>query len=181
LAGFFQNSKQIPLFLNEIVALCVLIEIKNVQNMTLKQRLDEDIKNAMRAKDANRLRALRALKSMVLLEETKEGGSGTLSEDEEMKLLTKAAKQRRDSAAIYQQQNRPDLLEIEIVEIAVIEEYLPKQLSEEEVKTLLQEIIGRVGAKTPADMGKVMGVAMKELAGKTDGKMVQTLVKVILG
>jgi len=149
--------------------------------MTLKQRLDEDIKNAMRAKDANRLRALRALKSMVLLEETKEGGSGTLSEDEEMKLLTKAAKQRRDSAAIYQQQNRPDLLEIEIVEIAVIEEYLPKQLSEEEVKTLLQEIIGRVGAKTPADMGKVMGVAMKELAGKTDGKMVQTLVKVILG
>ena len=149
--------------------------------MILKQRLDEDIKNAMRAKDANRLRALRALKSMVLLEETKEGGSGTLSEEDEMKLLTKAAKQRRDSAAIYQQQNRPDLLEIELVEIAVIEEYLPKQLSEDEVKALLQEIIERMGAKTPADMGKVMGVAMKELAGKTDGKMVQTLVKVLLG
>lgn len=149
--------------------------------MILKQRLDEDIKQAMRAKDANRLRALRALKSMVLLEETKEGGSGTLSEEDEMKLLTKAAKQRRDSAAIYQQQNRPDLLEIELVEIAVIEEYLPKQFSEDEVKALLQEIIGRMGAKTPADMGKVMGVAMKELAGKTDGKMVQTLVKVLLG
>ncbi|TAG65816.1 MAG: GatB/YqeY domain-containing protein, partial [Runella slithyformis] len=92
----------------------------------------------------------------------------------------KAAKQRRDSATIYQEQNRPDLLEKELVEIAVIEEYLPKQLTEEEVKVVLQEIMTRVGAKTPADIGKVMGVAMKELAGKTDGKVVQTLVKTLL-
>ncbi|TAE39298.1 MAG: GatB/YqeY domain-containing protein [Runella slithyformis] len=148
--------------------------------MALKLRLDEDIKQAMRAKDADRLRALRALKSMILLEETKEGGTGVLSPDDEMKLLAKAAKQRRDSATIYQEQNRPDLLEKELVEIAVIEEYLPKQLTEEEVKVVLQEIMTRVGAKTPADIGKVMGVAMKELAGKTDGKVVQTLVKTLL-
>lgn len=148
--------------------------------MALKLRLDEDIKQAMRAKDADRLRALRALKSMILLEETKEGGRGVLSPDDEMKLLAKAAKQRRDSARIYQEQNRPDLLEKELVEIAVIDEYLPKQLTEEEVKAVLQEIMTRVGAKTPADIGKVMGVAMKELAGKTDGKVVQTLVKTML-
>jgi uncharacterized protein len=148
--------------------------------MMLKQRLDDDIKQAMRAKDADRLRALRALKAMVLIEETKEGGSGELSADDELKLLTKAAKQRRDSATIYQEQNRPELLEKELVEIAVIEEYLPKQLSEDEVKAVLQEIMARTGASTPADMGKVMGVAMKELAGKADGKVVQTLVKTLL-
>ena len=134
----------------------------------------------MRAKAADRLRALRALKSMVLLEETKEGAATELSTDDELKILTKAAKQRRDSASIYEQQNRPDLLEKELVEIAVIEEYLPKQLSEDEVKAVLQEIMARVGAKSPADVGKVMGVAMKELAGRTDGKMVQTLVKTLL-
>ena len=134
----------------------------------------------MRAKDADRLRALRALKSMVLLEETKEGAATELSTDDELKILTKAAKQRRDSATIYEQQNRPDLLEKELVEIAVIEEYLPKQLSEDEAKAVLQEIMTRVGAKSPADVGKVMGVAMKELAGRTDGKLVQTLVKTLL-
>ena len=134
----------------------------------------------MRAKDADRLRALRALKSMVLLEETKEGAATELSTDDELKILTKAAKQRRDSATIYEQQNRPDLLEKELAEIAVIEEYLPKQLTEDEVKAVLQEIMARVGAKSPADVGKVMGVAMKELAGRTDGKMVQTLVKTLL-
>ena len=148
--------------------------------MTLKQRLDEDIKNAMRAKDADRLRALRALKSMVLLEETKEGALAELSADDELKILTKAAKQRRDSASIYEQQNRPDLLEKELSEIAVIEQYLPQQLSEADVRTHLQAIIDRTGAKSAADMGKVMGLAMKELAGQTDGKMVQMLVKSLL-
>ena len=148
--------------------------------MTLKQRLDEDIKNAMRAKDADRLRALRALKSMVLLEETKEGALAELSADDELKILTKAAKQRRDSASIYEQQNRPDLFEKELSEIAVIEQYLPQQLSEADVRTHLQAIIDRTGAKSAADMGKVMGLAMKELAGQTDGKMVQMLVKSLL-
>ncbi|MFN4146700.1 MAG: GatB/YqeY domain-containing protein [Runella sp.] len=148
--------------------------------MTLKQRIDEDIKQAMRDKAADTLRALRAIKSLILLEETKEGANGQISTDDELKLLTKAAKQRRDSAAIYEQQNRPDLLEKELAEIAIIEKYLPKQLSEEEVKAKLAEIIEKVGAKTPADMGKVMGVAMKELAGQADGKVVQTLVKSLL-
>jgi uncharacterized protein len=147
--------------------------------MSLKQRIDEDIKQAMRDKNQDTLRALRAIKSLILLEETKEGANG-ISADDELKLLTKAAKQRRDSAAIYEQQNRPDLLEKEIAEIAVIEKYLPKQLTEEEVKAKLQEIMERVGAKAPSDMGKVMGIAMKELAGQTDGKVVQTLVKSLL-
>lgn len=148
--------------------------------MTLKKRIDGDIKQAMRDKNQDTLRALRAIKSLILLEETKEGASGDLSADDELKLLTKAAKQRRDSASIYEQQNRPDLLEKEVAEIAVIEKYLPKQLSEEEVKAKLVEIIERVGAKSPAEIGKIMGVAMKELAGQTDGKVVQTLAKSLL-
>ncbi|MFN3380381.1 MAG: GatB/YqeY domain-containing protein [Runella zeae] len=148
--------------------------------MSLKQRIDDDIKQAMREKNQDTLRALRAIKSLILLEETKEGANATLSADDELKLLTKAAKQRRDSASIYEQQNRPDLLEKELAEIAVIEKYLPQQLTEEEVKANLQEIISRVGAKAPSDMGKVMGVAMKELAGQADGKLVQTLVKSLL-
>ncbi|HAK80078.1 hypothetical protein FHS57_001041 [Runella defluvii] len=148
--------------------------------MTLKKRIDEDIKQAMRDKNQDTLRALRAIKSLILLEETKEGASGDLSADDELKLLTKAAKQRRDSASIYEQQNRPDLLEKEVAEIAVIEKYLPQQLSEEEVKAKLVEIIERVGAKSPAEIGKIMGVAMKELAGQTDGKVVQTLAKSLL-
>ncbi len=148
--------------------------------MSLKQRIDDDIKQAMREKNQDTLRALRAIKSLILLEETKEGANTTISADDELKLLTKAAKQRRDSASIYEQQNRPDLLEKELAEIAVIEKYLPQQLTEEEVKAKLQEIISKVGAKAPSDMGKVMGVAMKELAGQADGKLVQTLVKTLL-
>ncbi len=154
--------------------------VNNNLLMTLKQQIDEDIKEAMRDKNQDTLRALRAVKSLILLEETKEGAAAQLSTDDELKLLTKAVKQRRDSAAIYEQQNRPDLLEKELAEIAVIEKYLPKQLTEDEVKAKLQEIFSRVGAKSPSDMGKVMGVAMKELAGQADGKVVQTLVKSLL-
>jgi len=154
--------------------------VNNNLLMTLKQQIDEDIKQAMRDKNQDTLRALRAVKSLILLEETKEGASAQLSTDDELKLLTKAVKQRRDSATIYEQQNRPDLLEKELAEIAVIEKYLPKQLTEDEVKAKLQEIFNRVGAKGPSDMGKVMGVAMKELAGQADGKVVQTLVKSLL-
>lgn len=148
--------------------------------MTLKKRIEEDIKQAMREKNQDTLRALRAIKSLILLEETKEGASGELNAEDELKLLTKAAKQRRDSASIYEEQNRVDLKEKEVAEIAVIEKYLPKQLSEEEVKVKLMEIIERVGAKSAAEIGKVMGVTMKELAGQTDGKVVQTLAKSLL-
>jgi uncharacterized protein len=148
--------------------------------MSLKQQIEADIKQAMLAKDKDGLRALRAIKSLILLEETKEGAAAELSPEDEIKLLTKAVKQRKDSAEIYRSQNRPDLLEAEMAEISVIEKYLPKQLSEEEVKTRLQDIISRVGAKSPADMGKVMGVATKELAGLTEGKTVSALVKSLL-
>uniref|UniRef100_UPI004047D534 GatB/YqeY domain-containing protein n=1 Tax=Algoriphagus sp. TaxID=1872435 RepID=UPI004047D534 len=148
--------------------------------MALKQRIETEIKSAMIAKDKVRLTALRAVKSLILLEETKEGFSGALTEEEELKLLTKAAKQRKDSAEIYEKQNRADLLEVELAELAVIQEFLPKALSEEELTQAIQEIIVRVGAKGPQDMGKVMGMASKELAGKADGKAIADRVKTLL-
>jgi uncharacterized protein len=149
--------------------------------MTLKQQIDSDIKEAMKAKDQNRLRALRAVKSLILLEETKEGaGADGLKPDDEIKLLTKAVKQRKDSADIYRQQGRADLLATEEAEIAVIEKFLPKQLTEDELKAKLQDIMVRVGASVPADMGKVMGVATKELAGVAEGKVVSAMVKQLL-
>lgn len=148
--------------------------------MSLKSQVEEGIKDAMRAKDQDTLRALRAIKSLLLLEATKGGASAELSAEEEIKLLTKAAKQRRESADIYKTQGRADLLEKEEAELAVIERFLPKQLTEEEVKERLSEIITRVGATGPADMGKVMGVATKELAGLADGRTVSTLVKSLL-
>jgi uncharacterized protein YqeY len=148
--------------------------------MSLKSRVESGIKDAMRAKQTDTLRALRAIKSLILLEETKGGGTGELTADDELKLLTKAAKQRRESADIYRTQGREDLLKIEEAELAVIEEFLPKQLTEDEIKTKLQEIISRVGASAPSDMGKVMGVATKELAGQADGRVVSALVKSLL-
>jgi uncharacterized protein YqeY len=148
--------------------------------MSLKNQVESGIKDAMRAKDQDTLRALRAIKSLILLEETKGGASGELSADDELKLLTKAAKQRRESADIYKTQGRPDLLEKEEAELAVIEQFLPKQLTEDEIKAKLQEIIARVGAAATSDMGKVMGVATKELAGQADGKVVSALVKGLL-
>lgn len=148
--------------------------------MSLKSQVEEGIKDAMRAKDQDTLRALRAIKSLLLLEATKGGAAGELSADEEIKLLTKAAKQRRESAEIYKAQGRADLLEKEEAELAVIERFLPKQLSEDEIRTRLQEIISRVGATGAADMGKVMGVATKELAGQADGRTVSALVKSLL-
>ncbi len=148
--------------------------------MALRQQIDADIKQAMLAKDQDKLRALRAIKSMILLEATKEGAGTDLKPEDEMRILTKAVKQRKDSADIYRTQGRDDLLKTEEVEIAIIENYLPKQLSEDEIRTRLQEIIARVGASAPSDMGKVMGVATKELAGLAEGKTVSTLVKQLL-
>jgi uncharacterized protein YqeY len=134
----------------------------------------------MRAKDADRLRALRAIKSMILLEETSGSSSDGLSADAEMKILMKAAKQRRDSLEVYVAQNRPDLAEKEQVELAIIEEFLPKQLSEAELTGKITEIIASVGATSPADMGKVMGVASKQLAGLADGKAISAKVNELL-
>lgn len=148
--------------------------------MALKQKVEGEIKSAMIAKDKVRLTALRAIKSMILLEETKGGFSGELSEDDEMKLLTKAAKQRKDSADIYQQQNRADLLEVELAELAVIQEFLPKALTDEELTLAIQEIINVTGAVSAKEMGKVIGAANKQLAGKADGKAIADKVKSLL-
>lgn len=148
--------------------------------MTLKQQIDAEIKQAMLAKNADRLRALRAIKSMILLEETKGGAGDGLTTEEETRILTKAVKQRKDSADIYQQQGRADLLAIEAAEIAVIEQFLPKQLTEDELRGKLQEIMARIGASSPADMGKMMGVASKELAGIAEGKAISMMVKTLL-
>jgi len=148
--------------------------------MSLKLTIENGIKDAMRAKDADRLRALRAIKSMILLEETSGSSSDGLSADAEMKILMKAAKQRRDSLEVYVAQNRPDLAEKEQVELAIIEEFLPKQLSEAELTSKITEIIASVGATSPADMGKVMGVASKQLAGLADGKAISAKVNELL-
>ena len=148
--------------------------------MALKETIEAGIKDAMRAKDADRLRALRAIKSMILLEETSGSSDGGISADAEMKILMKAAKQRKDSLEVYVAQNRPDLAEKEQAELTIIEEFLPKQLSDSELTTRIAEIIASVGATSPADMGKVMGVASKQLAGLADGKAISVKVGELL-
>ena len=148
--------------------------------MSLKLNIETEIKKAMLAKDKDRLRALRGIKSLIMLEETKGGNQG-VSEADELKILTKAAKQRRDSADIYQQQNREDLASVELAELEIINEFLPKQLSEGEIEFELKRIMAEVGAEGPKDMGKVMGAATKQLAGKADGKTISQKVKSLLG
>ena len=149
--------------------------------MSLKATIEAEIKKAMLARNSDDLRALRALKSMILLAETEKGAAGSeLTADQESKILTKAYKQRKESADIFAQQGRKDLEEKELQEIAVIERFLPKQLSTEEIEAAVKNIVTNVGAKGPADMGKVMGVASKELAGKADGKAVSEAVKKVL-
>jgi uncharacterized protein YqeY len=148
--------------------------------MSLKQQIDQDIKQAMLAKNKEELEALRGIKSLILLAETEKGGSGEVASDVENKLLMKAAKQRKESADIFTQQNRADLAEKELKQLEVISRYLPKQLSEAELTVELKKIIEATGAKSPAEIGKVMGVATKQLSGKADGKMISELVKKLL-
>lgn len=148
--------------------------------MSLEQKIMADLKTAMLAKDEAALRSLRAVKAAILLAKTSEGAGGELKEEDEVKLLQKLVKQRKDSLEIFQQQNRTDLAQKEQEEIAVIEKFLPKQLSSEEIRSALTKIIADTGASSPADMGKVMGVATKQLAGKADGKTISSLVKELL-
>ena len=147
--------------------------------MSLKTQIDADIKAAMLARDQVKLLALRDIKKGILIEETKPGADG-LSEADETRILQKAVKQRKDSAEIYKTQNRADLLDKELAEIAIIEAYLPAAMSEEELQSLVQSIIEKVGASAPSDMGKVMGVASKELAGKAEGRAISEMVKKLL-
>lgn len=139
-----------------------------------------DIKKAMLARDAVRLESLRGIKKEFLEAKTAKGSDGTLSDDRAIQILSKMVKQRRESAEIYTQQNRPELAEAELAQATVIEEYMPKQLSPEELDAALREIIARVGATSPKEMGKVMGVASKELAGKAEGRAISAAVKALL-
>jgi uncharacterized protein YqeY len=148
--------------------------------MGLEQKIMAELKTAMLAKDEVSLRSLRAIKAAILLVKTAEGASGELKEEDEIKLLQKLVKQRKDSLEIFQQQNRADLARKEEEEIAVIEKFLPQQLSAEELKDELARIIAEVGASSPADLGKVMGIATKRFAGKADGKAISALTKELL-
>ncbi len=148
--------------------------------MSLTDKVNNEIKEAMKAKDTGKLQALRAIKSALLLASTEKGASGEVSEQVEFQILQKQLKQRKESAEIYKQQGREDLAEQELSEAAVIENFLPKMMSEHELRPILSDIIAQVGASSPADMGKVMGSATKQLAGKADNKMISTLVRELL-
>ncbi|GFI14611.1 putative protein YqeY [Muribaculaceae bacterium] len=149
--------------------------------MDLYTQIEADIKAAMLAKDKVRLQALRGIKKEFIEGKTAPGANGELSDEAAMKILVKMAKQRRESARIYQEQNRPELAETELAEVAVIEAYLPKALSEEELEAELKAIIAQVGASSAAEMGKVMGVATKALAGRADGRAISAKVRQLLG
>ncbi|GGB05089.1 MULTISPECIES: GatB/YqeY domain-containing protein [Mucilaginibacter] len=149
--------------------------------MSLITQIDQDIKLAMLAKQADRLQGLRAIKSALLLAKTEKGAADELTEEAEIKVLQKLVKQRKESADIYKEQNRDDLYQVEIAEMLVIEEYLPQQMSKFEIEGYLEELIGRIGATSVKDMGRVMGMASKELAGKADGKTISEVVKQLLG
>lgn len=147
---------------------------------TIQAQINADIKAAMLAKEKTKLEALRAVKSALLLLATEKGGDGVVSDDDALKAIQKLVKQRKDAAAIFQEQNRADLADDELNQASVIEVYLPQQLSESEIEAEVQKIIESVGASGPSDLGKVMGPAMKALGGKADGKLVNQAVKKLL-
>ena len=148
--------------------------------MALEQQVQKDIMAAMKARDTVRLNAVRSIKSAILLAKTAEGASGELTDGDIVKLIQKLAKQRREAAEQYAAAGRQELADNELAEAAVLDEYLPKQLSPEELEAKLREIVAEVGASSPKDMGRVMGVATKRLAGLADGKAISAVVKQIL-
>lgn len=148
--------------------------------MSLESKVMEQLKDAMRSKDEAALRTLRAIKAAILHEKTSEGFKGEITEADELKMLQKMAKQRRDSMDIFTQQNRPELAAKEKEELDIIDKFLPAQLSPEELRAEVSAIIAQVGASSPADMGKVMGVASKQLAGRAEGKLISETVKSLL-
>jgi uncharacterized protein len=149
--------------------------------MSLEIKINQDIKAAMIAKDNVRLRGLRAVKAAILLAKTEKAGIEELTEDAEIKVLQKLVKQRKESGEIYKQQGREDLFQIEFEEQEVIEAYLPKQLSREEIEAVIKTIITETGATGVKEMGKVMGAANQKLAGQADGKTISEVVKALLG
>lgn len=149
--------------------------------MSLTDRITADLMNAMKARDKVTLEAIRAAKTAFILARSEKGADSVLTAEEELKIIQKLVKQRRESAVIYKEQNRLDLYENEVAEADVLEKYLPAKISDEELNSILKGIIERTGAKSPSDMGKVMGIATKELAGKADGKEISARVKQLLG
>ncbi len=154
--------------------------LKNLFTMALEAQIQKDIMAAMKAKDTVRLNAVRSIKSAILLAKTSEGGSKELTDSDIVKLIQKLAKQRKEAAEQYVAAGRQELADNELNEAAVLDTYLPKQLSEAEVEDKVREIIARVGASKPSDMGKVMGVATRELAGLAEGRVISGIVKNIL-
>jgi uncharacterized protein YqeY len=152
----------------------------NNKTMELEKRIQSDMVSAMKAKEAVRLASLRAIKAAIMLAKTAEGATGEVSDQDVVKIIQKLVKQRKESAQQYTDAGRPELAENELAEAAVMEVYLPKQLSEAEVEAELEKIIAEVGATQPSDMGKVMGVATKRLAGLAEGRLISTLVKKLL-
>ena len=148
--------------------------------MSLEKKINNDIKTAMKAREQSRLEALRAIKSAILIAKTEKGAGGSIEEATELKLLQKLVKQRRDSAQIYKEQNRMDLYEQETFEAGIINEYLPEQIDEKTLRDNIQKIIMNLGATSMSDMGKVMGIASREFAGKADGKIIAGIVRSIL-
>src|SRR5688572_10990673 len=148
--------------------------------MSLEQKIMTDLKTAMIAKDEKSVRSLRAIKAAIIVAKTAEGAKGEIGEADELKLLQKMVKQRKDSLEIFTQQGRPELAAKEQEEIEIIERFLPKQMGEGELRQAVQAIIRETGASSPAEMGKIMGIANKQLAGKADGKMISAMVKELL-
>jgi uncharacterized protein YqeY len=153
---------------------------KYINDMELFDIISNDIKEAMKAKDKVALDTLRNIKKVLLEAKTAPGANDTVSDDTAIKLIQKLVKQGKESAELYSSQNRPELAAEELAQVAVMEKYLPKQMSEEEVATVLKEIIAQTGAAGPQDMGKVMGVATKQLAGKAEGRVISAIVKQLL-
>jgi uncharacterized protein YqeY len=148
--------------------------------MSLEKLINDDIKTAMRAKDKKTLEALRAVKAAILLEKTGKGASGEIAEDVEMKILQKLVKQRKESAELFKSQGREDLAVDEEFQFSIISKYLPEQMGEDEIREVIEGIISETGASSMKDMGRVMGMAAKKLAGKADNKLISTIVKELL-
>jgi uncharacterized protein YqeY len=182
LKSLFNSKKKIHFILKRLFTTIwgKKIKHKKTKNMSLAVHIMDEIKNAMRAKDTVALESLRAVKSALLLAQTETGAKEEISAEEEIKLLQRLVKQRKDSANIYTEQGRPDLAEPELLQAAVIEKFLPVQLSEAEVEAIVAKIIADNDASGMAAMGKVMGLASAELAGKADGKTISTIVKKLL-
>jgi uncharacterized protein len=148
--------------------------------MSLETKVMDAMKDAMRSKDEGALRGIRAIKAAIILAKTEKGSTGEVNEEQEMKLLQKLVKQRKEAMEIFQKENRNDLAKKEADEIAVIEKFLPQQMSQDELRSELKKIIETTGAKTPQDMGKIMGVASKQFAGRADGKAISEIVRELL-